>query len=486
MISRRRFVSATAGAIAVLGFSPRSRRWIAAAQASSPPFEHLPPLDGEVVTDPSSLAADSTDTGNIVQHTPAAILRPGSVDDIRKMVCYCRGFGIKVAARGQHHSTFGQSLVDGGLTIETATLGTIHSFGPTGADVDAGVLWKELLLHSVPNGLAPPVITGFTGLSIGGTLSVGGISTNSHFGAQVDRVQQLQVVTGAGEVVDCSVDHQRDLFEGVLAGLGQLGIITRARVDMVRVKPMTRTYLLYYVDNGTFFADLRTLLARDEFNDVYNIWGANPAGGFVYQLNAVIQFDPAHPPDDSHLLRGLHFDPASKQVQDAPYLDFLLRVDGAIDFFKSIGMWEGVIHPWFDAFLPDSTVERYLGEVLPTLTPADVGSTGFMLLFPQRRSQLTRPFLRVPECDEWVYLFDILTANSHPGPDAGFTAQMVARNRRLFDKARAMGGTRYPIGVVPFSRADWSSQYGQSFPDLVRLKLRYDPDNILTPGPGIF
>ena len=66
------------------------------------------------------------------------------------------------------------------------------------------------------------------------------------------------------------------------------------------------------------------------------------------------------------------------------------------------------------------------------------------------------------------------------------TAKMLARNRRLFDKARDVGGTRYPIGSVTFSHADWVRQYGDRFAEFRRLKDKFDPDRILTPGPGIF
>lgn len=35
---------------------------------------------------------------------------------------------------------------------------------------------------------------------------------------------------GKGEVVTCSEEKNADLFNGVLGGLGQFGIITRARI----------------------------------------------------------------------------------------------------------------------------------------------------------------------------------------------------------------------------------------------------------------
>jgi FAD/FMN-containing dehydrogenase len=137
--------------------------------------------------------------------------------------------------------------------------------------------------------------------------------------------------------------------------------------------------------------------------------------------------------------------------------------------------------------LPDRHVERYVGEVIPQLQPDDVGMTGFLLLFPMRRSKLTRPLFKVPSGDQdWVWLFDILTAAPAPGPNPEFLTRMLARNRELFERARRIGGKRYPIGALEFSRRDWIEHYGAVWDDVVRAKKRFDPDRILTPGPGIF
>jgi cytokinin dehydrogenase len=63
---------------------------------------------------------------------------------------------------------------------------------------------------------------------------------------------------------------------------------------------------------------------------------------------------------------------------------------------------------------------------------------------------------------------------------------MLARNRTLFEKARELGATRYPIGALRFSRRDWVRQYGSYWSEFRRAKHRFDPAKILTPGPGIF
>lgn len=486
-------VLGSSGLALVAGFDPVARLWVRQVEAAScPSFVDAPPLDGALLLDAASREAVAKDKGNIAHETPCAVLRPGSVQDISKMILYCRRHRIKVAARGQGHTTFGQSL-SGGLVIENQSLATIHSIGPDGADVDAGVRWKDLLIASFAQGLTPPVLTGYTALSVGGTLSVGGISGRYNSGAQVDHIRELEVVTGAGQIRRCSMRQNRDLFEAVLAGLGQCAVITRARVDLIPAKPMARLYNPTYTDNATFFRDMRTLLRRGELNECFNICFPAPGGtGFVYQIQAVSYFNPSNPPDNARLMRGLSVPAAAVPFRDMSYLDWELNVDVLIDFFRATFGWDALIKPWFDVWLPGRAAERYAGEVIPSLTPRDVGPLGFLLLFPLRRSKLTRPFFRLPDggADDddggFVYLFDILTASAAPGPDPGFVSDMLARNRRLFEKARAVGGTRYPIGALNFSRYDWQRQYGELWEEFAERKRRFDPDNILTPGPGIF
>lgn len=484
MVSRRAVLSGLGAAAFVLGFDPRTRSWISEAHAAT--FDHVPPLDGQLLTDPTSIAPYAEDVGKIVSDTPVAVLLPGSVEDVQKMVRFCRRHGIKIAPRGEGHTTNGQSQVAGGLVIDVRSLNKIHSIDRHSADVDAGVKWSTLVEATTPLGLTPPALTGYIDLTLGGVLSVGGVSPTNTQGGVVDNVRELEVVTGEGEIVRCSLLYNRDLFDAVLAGLGQCGIMTRVIVDLVPVPSQSRTFLLNYSDNATFFKDFRTLLARGEFDGLYNICTLTDTGAIAYQLNAIKNFDPASPPNNTHLLRGLSFDVASSTNSDSTYLEQVESVDGLIDFLISIGIFNTVIHPWFDVFLPDSKVESYVGDVLPTLTPEDIGPTGFVLLFALKHSQLKRPLFRVPSGGEYVWLFDILTSSAAPGPDPAFVTQMLTRNRTLFEKARALGGTRYPIGSLEFSHEDWRIQYGDVWDFFKAAKRRFDPDQILSPGPGIF
>lgn len=47
---------------------------------------------------------------------------------------------------------------------------------------------------------------------------------------------------GKGELVTCSANKNSELFYGVLGGLGQFGIITRARIALAPASKRVRTY----------------------------------------------------------------------------------------------------------------------------------------------------------------------------------------------------------------------------------------------------
>lgn len=143
--------------------------------------------------------AVTDDFGHIVHRRRHAVLEPGSVGDIVRLIRFARRHGIDVAARGEGHSGFGQSQVRAGVVIDMGRLARVHHVGRSSAHVDAGVTWRALLDRTLAHGVAPPSLTDYQGLSVGGTLSVGGIrGAGFRLGAQVDNVMELEVVTGEG------------------------------------------------------------------------------------------------------------------------------------------------------------------------------------------------------------------------------------------------------------------------------------------------
>ncbi|MEV8377359.1 FAD-binding protein [Kribbella sp. NPDC056861] len=436
--------------------------------------------------DPAVRESVSADAGRYRRQVPQAVVRPESATDVQEIVRFCARHEIPVAARGLANTTHGQGLVDGVL-IDMRSLNTIHEIGADRATADAGVDWLQLTNAAHAKGLTPPALTGFLGLTLGGTLSLGGVPPAIQSGAQVDSVIELEVVTGTGEITTCSADRNSELFEAVLGGLGQFGIITKATVRLGAAPEKVTGYELAYPEIADFFHDFRTLLQRAEISEIYGDWWRPGEQGEVQHLSAFTFHSTEQPPDDQHVLRGLTPSAAETSAVEISHADFLphvARIDVAVDELNNSLDWGNLAKPWFTVWLPEETVEHYVTEVVRELTPKDVGTGGFVLLYAHRRTKLTRPSLRLPAGDgEWVYLFTLMTAGP---PSAEFADEMLARNRRLYDRARAAGGTRYPIESVAFTPDDWADHYGDRWPQLQALKQKIDPGGILTPGPNVF
>jgi FAD binding domain len=165
--TRRGFMRQLAGTTLVLGFAPRSGRWVTAAEtAPDTPFDKVPPLRGTLHLDEVSLDAAAQDFGRLVRRRPIAVLKPGSVRDISRMLRFAARHGLRVAVRGHGHAIYGQTQVEGGIVIDMSTLASVLvRYGR--ASVDAGSSWLSVLEATLLRGLTPPVLPDYLGLSTG-------------------------------------------------------------------------------------------------------------------------------------------------------------------------------------------------------------------------------------------------------------------------------------------------------------------------------
>lgn len=56
--------------------------------------------------------AAADDFGHIVHRLPTAVLKPGSIQDIVKLVQFANRHGVKVSIRGHGYAMFGQTQVE--------------------------------------------------------------------------------------------------------------------------------------------------------------------------------------------------------------------------------------------------------------------------------------------------------------------------------------------------------------------------------------
>lgn len=476
--TRRQFLARLAGTAggAIIGFDPETRSWATEPERG---LVRLPRLTGTVVTDAAVLDEVSQDNGRIVRRRPIAVLRPGGPDDVVAMVRYANTHRLKIAMRGQGHSSFGQAQVEAGIVIDSRAQRKVAHVGPRSVIVKSGATWDEVLAATLAKGLTPPVLPDTQLLTVGGTLSVGGTGNASHrHGAIIDHVRSLTVVTGHGRATACSAGMTRELFEMVLAGLGQCALITTAELSLVKA-PTEVTLVDYDHDDLDTFLDDQRAVARGRLFDhlggrVATAHGGHPTFRLTVGTFHGSGFPESDRPDGLRGTRG--------KERRMPFRDYLNRTLALIERGKTSGSW------WWPSpsamfFVPDSDARAFVTEALadPTTLEGTELFGGFAFL-ACRTAPFTRPLFPFP--DEPL-AFQAWIIRRAP---AGRVGAVLAANLRLWQRVRAKGGTRYAgYGAVPFTPAHWAEHFGPAtWKRLAAAKRAYDPGNVLTPGPGMF
>ena len=409
---------------------------------------------------------------------------PRSAEDVAAAIRETGPLGTRIAAQGRRHSVWGRSQVPDGVVIDMSNLAEIRSVEADCVSVEAGATWSDVLHATLTAGLTPPVVPEYLELSVGGTLAVGGVGgTSSTFGMVSDTVTELDVVTGRGEKLACSPARNAELFDAVRAGLGQVGVITRATLRCVAAPPKVRQFLLFYPTLAAMLYDARLLAGDGRFDVVKGAIVPAATGGWTFQLDVAKGFTgPA--PDDGGLLAGLSDDPARRQPTSMTYLDYVGRLAALETALRADGRWE-YPHPWLTTFVGDSAVEAVVSAELGRLNPpADLGQFGQVVLSPIRTQAMASPLLRLPP-EPLCHAFNLIRL---PGTDdPGATARLVEANRGIYHRVRDVGGTLYPASAAfPLSSEEWREHFGPAFGPLREAKERFDPDTLLTPGYELF
>ncbi|GMN53102.1 hypothetical protein TIFTF001_022238 [Ficus carica] len=320
--------------------------------------------------DPEALKLASTDYGHIVREIPSAVLDPSSTSEIVGLIksSYNLSVPFQIAARGQGHSVRGQAMAQNGVVVSMTALkhhrkgtGILVSGDPSSgyyyADVGGEQLWVDVLHATLEHGLAPVSWTDYLYLTVGGTLSNAGIGGQTfRYGPQISNVYELDVVNGKGEFVTCSVDKNSELFYAVLGGLGQFGIIVRARIALEPAPTRVKWVRMLYSDFSAFSRDQERLIT---------INGRKDKNALDYLEGSLL------------MNQG---DPNNWRSS------FFPRVRGGELKLQSQGLWE-VPHPWLNLFIPKSQVSDFNDGVFREILLKRNITTGPVLLYPMNRNK---------------------------------------------------------------------------------------------------
>jgi cytokinin dehydrogenase len=430
------------------------------------------------------LALASHDFGHIVESRPLGVLTPRSCAAVGELVSFAGAQGLPVAARGCGHAPYGQGQAHGGYVVDMGGLDEVRCVpGDRTLVAGAGATWGEVVRAALAEGLVPPVLPDHLGASVGGVLSTGGFGGSSHRrGLVADWVRELEVVTGSGERVVCSPERHPDLFGAVLAGLGQCALIVRATLRLVPAPVRVRRYRLYHEDPAGFFTDQRRLARDDRFSHVAG--QARPAlgGTWRYMIEAVTPYDGELPCVDDLLIGDLDHDRDTAEIEDLSYAEYLHRLDRDERLLRATGEWDRP-HPWLTLLLPEAAAAAFVPAVLAEADQQGLRFCGVVQLRPLSGRVLRAPLLRRPPGELLCLLSLMRTA---PPTDPSTVQRMVAANRALYERARAVGGVLHPVSALPMTPEDWRAHFGPDWADFARVKEQYDPRHILTRGYGLW
>lgn len=165
-------------------------------------------------------------------------LAPRSAEELAAIFVRASELGTTVCFRGNGRSYGDAAINPGGLVLDMRHFNKVLAWDPETGVIDAepGLTIQQLWQHSLPHGWWPPVVPGTSFPTLGGCLSMN-IHGKNHYklGGIGDHVQEIDVVTPAGEQLTLSRQSRPELFHAVISGFGMLGAITRVRIKLKRV-----------------------------------------------------------------------------------------------------------------------------------------------------------------------------------------------------------------------------------------------------------
>ena len=183
---------------------------------------------GGDIIEPGGAEYESARRSVLTSGSPAHVLRPKSVGDVRAGVRFAAGAGLLLSVRGGGHSFAGFGTNDGGVVIDLSRLAKVEIIDKERhlVRIGGGATWGQVAAALAPHGLA--ISSGDTkSVGVGGLTLAGGIGWKVRkYGLALDNVAAAEVVTANGRVVPVSAQENPELFWAIRGGGGNFGIVT--------------------------------------------------------------------------------------------------------------------------------------------------------------------------------------------------------------------------------------------------------------------
>jgi FAD/FMN-containing dehydrogenase len=421
----------------------------------------------------------------MIDRRPAFIARCAGTADVRAALAFARDHGLPLAVRGGGHNIAGSALCDDGLVIDLSSMKSVQ-INPElrRARVEGGATLHDFDHEAQAYGLATPLginsTTGVAGLTLGG--GFGWLSRT--LGLAADNLLAADMITADGQRLHVSAAEHPDLFWAIRGGGGNFGVVTLFEFQLHPVGPEVTAGLMVFP-----FAQAKAVLTQyrdfvSAMPDDLTVWAvlrkAPPLPFLPPEVHgqdvlALPIFSPLKPDAvQAAIARIASFgQPLGMHVGAMPYTAWQQTFDpmltpGARNYWKSHNFRQ----------LSDQAIDTvilYAGK-LPT-PQCEI----FLGLLGGQAGKPAPHDTAYPHRDA-LYVMNVHTRWDSPDDDA----RCIAWARDFFGaSAPHATGSVYVNFLTQDESERTADAYGENYPRLAQIKMKYDPDNLFRSNQNI-
>ena len=448
-------------------------------------------------------------TGSEIQHETAVQRLKASYDAIPA------GSPVRLAKRTTN--LFRARVASAAPGLDVSGLNGVISVDPQAqtADVQGMCTYEDLVDATLPYGLIPYVVPQLRTITLGGAVTGLGIeSTSFRSGLPHESVLEMDVFTGAGEVITARPEGEHsDLFEAFPNSYGSLGYATRLRIKLEKVSAYVALRHVRFDDAELMAKTIAEITAAKSYADerVDGLDGVAFAPGEYYLTLARFTDEPG-PTSDYHSGQSIFYRSVQERESDRLTMyDYLWRWD--TDWFWCSGAF-GAQNPKIRRFWPErlrrsdvymkllgldrrfdiaDRLDRRAGRPLRERVVQDIevpleNIGAFLSWFDEHvgmRPVWLCPLVAqgTPDGGPWasyplepgrIYVNAGFWGTVHVGPQA----PQAPTNRAIEARVHELGGHKSLYSEAFYDQQTFDALYNGA--NLATVKQRYDPNNRLT------
>ncbi len=233
----------------------------------------------------------------------ATVVRPADADQAAEMVLRAAQDGGGLIARGAGRSYGDAAQAAGGTVLDMNGLDRVISIDTERLTVtaQAGATLASVMASLADHGMTLPVVPGTRHVTLAGAIASDIHGKNHHRdGAFARHVEQMTLLTPAGDTLELTPDGDPDLFFATLGGMGLTGVILQATV---RAEPVAHAWVAEDVDRTNGLEQTLELIGGEDPRRYSVAWLDMLAEGPSMGRAIVSRADPLAP-GETHLPRA--------------------------------------------------------------------------------------------------------------------------------------------------------------------------------------